>query len=122
MPPSNSPVTSVSSTDIRCNVGGATGISGKKCPVVAGQTVTVEMHAVFRLKFLDIKSRTDMVKYRSNPVIVRVVRKLLEAHIMGQSLCISAKWMTRPPQTGREVGSRSSRILGRRYVKSRKAP
>lgn len=45
MPPSNSPVTSVTSTDIRCNVGGTTGVAGKKCPVVAGQTVTVEMHA-----------------------------------------------------------------------------
>ncbi|KAI1330662.1 carbohydrate-binding module family 1 protein [Xylariaceae sp. FL0255] len=44
MPPSNSPVTSVTSTDIRCNVGGATGV-GYKCPVKAGSIVTIEMHA-----------------------------------------------------------------------------
>lgn len=44
MPPSNSPVTSVGSSDIRCNVGGTKGVAGK-CPVKAGGTVTVEMHA-----------------------------------------------------------------------------
>ncbi|KAI1262286.1 glycoside hydrolase family 61 protein [Xylariaceae sp. FL1019] len=44
MPPSNNPVTSVGSTDIRCNVGGAKGVAGK-CAVQAGSTVTVEMHA-----------------------------------------------------------------------------
>lgn len=43
LPPSNSPVTDVTSTDIRCNVGGTSGISGK-CAVAAGQIVTVEMH------------------------------------------------------------------------------
>jgi lytic cellulose monooxygenase (C1-hydroxylating) len=43
LPPSNNPVTSVSSTDIRCNVGGTQGVSGK-CAVKAGDTVTVEMH------------------------------------------------------------------------------
>ncbi|OCL04197.1 carbohydrate-binding module family 1 protein [Glonium stellatum] len=42
-PPSNNPVTSVSSTDIRCNVGGTKGVSGK-CTVAAGTSVTVEMH------------------------------------------------------------------------------
>jgi len=40
---SNSPVTSVSSNDIRCNVGG-TKAAAAKCPVEAGGTVTVEMH------------------------------------------------------------------------------
>ncbi|KAI1179880.1 fungal cellulose binding domain-containing protein [Nemania sp. FL0916] len=44
MPPSNSPVTNVGSNDIRCNVGGSKGV-GAKCPVKAGSTVTVEMHA-----------------------------------------------------------------------------
>ncbi|OBT66747.1 hypothetical protein VE03_04061 [Pseudogymnoascus sp. 23342-1-I1] len=43
-PPSNSPVTSATSNDITCNVGGATGVAGL-CSVAAGQTVTVEMHA-----------------------------------------------------------------------------
>ncbi|ORY64192.1 glycosyl hydrolase family 61-domain-containing protein [Pseudomassariella vexata] len=43
-PPSNSPVTNVGSSDIRCNVGGTKGISGK-CAVKPGSTVTVEMHA-----------------------------------------------------------------------------
>ncbi|KAI1084062.1 lytic polysaccharide monooxygenase [Whalleya microplaca] len=43
MPASNSPVTSVGSTDIRCNAGGSRGVSGK-CAVQAGSTVTVEMH------------------------------------------------------------------------------
>ncbi|PQE11958.1 glycoside hydrolase family 61 protein [Rutstroemia sp. NJR-2017a BVV2] len=60
-PPSNSPVTSVTSTDIRCNVGGTKGVSGicnvpgscRLSPVVvvsfantrlAGSNVTVEMH------------------------------------------------------------------------------
>lgn len=43
MPPSNSPVTDVTSDDIRCNVNGATGVPNK-CVVSAGQTVTVEMH------------------------------------------------------------------------------
>ncbi|RDW70098.1 hypothetical protein BP5796_08495 [Coleophoma crateriformis] len=43
VPPSNSPVTDVTSTDLRCNVGGATGISGL-CSVPAGANVTVEMH------------------------------------------------------------------------------
>ncbi|KAH8726990.1 glycoside hydrolase family 61 protein [Phaeosphaeriaceae sp. PMI808] len=40
---SNSPVTSVSSNDVRCNVGGTKGVAGK-CPVEAGGMVTVEMH------------------------------------------------------------------------------
>jgi cellulase len=43
MPGSNSPVTSATSNDIRCNAGGSKGVSGK-CPVAAGGTVTVEMH------------------------------------------------------------------------------
>jgi len=43
LPPSNSPVTDVTSTNLRCNVNGATGVSGK-CVVAAGSTVTVEMH------------------------------------------------------------------------------
>jgi len=43
LPPSNNPVTSVTSTDIRCNVGGTTGMSGL-CTVAAGDTLTVEMH------------------------------------------------------------------------------
>jgi hypothetical protein len=36
-------IQSVSSNDIRCNAGGSKGVSGK-CPVAAGDTVTVEMH------------------------------------------------------------------------------
>lgn len=40
---SNSPVTSVTSNDIRCNAGGSKGVAGK-CSVNAGGTVTVEMH------------------------------------------------------------------------------
>lgn len=44
LPLSNSPVTSVSSDSIRCNVG--TSPAGKKCTVAAGSTVTVEMHQV----------------------------------------------------------------------------
>ncbi|KAI9690663.1 MAG: hypothetical protein M1820_009923 [Bogoriella megaspora] len=43
LPPSNNPVTSVTSDDIRCNVNGETGVSGV-CSVAAGDTVTVEMH------------------------------------------------------------------------------
>ncbi|KAI0125112.1 glycosyl hydrolase family 61-domain-containing protein [Xylariales sp. AK1849] len=43
LPNSNSPITNVASSDIRCNVGGSTGISGK-CSVAPGSTVTVEMH------------------------------------------------------------------------------
>lgn len=43
MPQSNTPVTNVAGTDVRCNVGGTRGV-GKKCPVKAGSTVTVEMH------------------------------------------------------------------------------
>ncbi|KAG9230330.1 putative endo-beta-1,4-glucanase D [Amylocarpus encephaloides] len=39
----NSPVTSVSSNDIRCNTG--TRPVASSCSVVAGQTITVEMHA-----------------------------------------------------------------------------
>ena len=39
-------MTDVTSTDIRCNVGGTVGISGK-CAVTAGQIVTVEMHQVW---------------------------------------------------------------------------
>lgn len=42
LPLSNSPVTSVSSNDIRCNAG-TSAVSGK-CSVAAGSTVTVEMH------------------------------------------------------------------------------
>ena len=42
-PPSNSPVTSVSGNDIRCNANGATGVPGI-CDVPAGSTVEVEMH------------------------------------------------------------------------------
>ena len=43
LPPSNNPVTDVTSTDLRCNVNGLTGVPGK-CTVTAGATVTVEMH------------------------------------------------------------------------------
>jgi len=43
LPPSNSPVTNVTSTDLRCNVGGTVGVSGI-CTVAAGGNVTVEMH------------------------------------------------------------------------------
>ncbi|KAI0484469.1 lytic polysaccharide monooxygenase [Xylariaceae sp. FL0804] len=43
LPPSNNPVTDVTSDDIRCNVGGTTGVSGK-CAVKAGENVTIEMH------------------------------------------------------------------------------
>jgi len=43
LPPNNNPVTNVQSTDIRCNVNGLSGVSGK-CSVKAGDTVTVEMH------------------------------------------------------------------------------
>jgi len=42
VPSSNSPVTSVSGNDIRCNAG--TSPAASKCPVQAGDTVTVEMH------------------------------------------------------------------------------
>ncbi|OBT55711.1 hypothetical protein VE04_04107 [Pseudogymnoascus sp. 24MN13] len=41
LPLTNNPVTDVTSNDMRCN--GRSGVSGK-CSVVAGQTVTVEMH------------------------------------------------------------------------------
>ncbi|KAK2767167.1 fungal cellulose binding domain-containing protein [Colletotrichum kahawae] len=44
VPPSNSPVTNVAGSDIQCNVGGTQGV-GAKCPVKAGGTVTIEMHA-----------------------------------------------------------------------------
>lgn len=44
VPSSNSPVTDVSGSGIRCNVG--TSRPGGKCPVAAGSTVTVEMHQV----------------------------------------------------------------------------
>lgn len=43
LPQSNSPVTNVDSNDIRCNVNGAKGVTGR-CPVKVGDTVTVEMH------------------------------------------------------------------------------
>ncbi|KAI4600487.1 hypothetical protein KJ359_000842 [Pestalotiopsis sp. 9143b] len=43
LPASNSPITNVASADIRCNVGGTKGVSGK-CAVKPGSTVTVEMH------------------------------------------------------------------------------
>ncbi|KAK3495427.1 glycosyl hydrolase family 61-domain-containing protein [Neurospora hispaniola] len=42
VPPSNSPVTDVTSNAMRCNAG--TSPVAKKCPVKAGSTVTVEMH------------------------------------------------------------------------------
>ena len=45
LPPSNSPVTDVTSMNISCNVGSASGVSGK-CSVNAGGTVTIEMHQV----------------------------------------------------------------------------
>lgn len=45
MPSGNSPVSSVSGSDIRCNAGGSKGVAGK-CAVAAGDTVTVEMHQV----------------------------------------------------------------------------
>ncbi|KAI0123186.1 glycoside hydrolase family 61 protein [Xylariales sp. AK1849] len=41
-PPSNSPVTDVTSTDIRCNAG--TSAVSYKCKVAAGDTVTIEIH------------------------------------------------------------------------------
>ncbi|KXH66036.1 fungal specific transcription factor [Colletotrichum salicis] len=40
---SNSPVTNVAGNEIRCNVGGTSGVNAK-CPVKAGGTVTIEMH------------------------------------------------------------------------------
>lgn len=42
LPPSNSPVDNVSSNNLRCNAG--TSPASVKCPVKAGDTVTVEMH------------------------------------------------------------------------------
>ncbi|RVD82570.1 uncharacterized protein DFL_006992 [Arthrobotrys flagrans] len=45
-PSANFPVTLVSSDDIRCNVGGSTGVSGV-CSVPAGGTITVEMHPTY---------------------------------------------------------------------------
>ncbi|KAK6505106.1 hypothetical protein TWF481_007028 [Arthrobotrys musiformis] len=45
-PSANFPVTLVSSNDIRCNVGGSTGVSGV-CSVPAGGTITVEMHPTY---------------------------------------------------------------------------
>ena len=45
MPRGNSPVSSVTSNDVRCNAGGAKGVAGK-CEVPAGSTITVEMHQV----------------------------------------------------------------------------
>lgn len=44
VPPSNSPVTTVTSGDIRCNVGGSKGVTGI-CAAPAGGNMTVEMHA-----------------------------------------------------------------------------
>jgi cellulase len=44
LPGSNSPVTDVSSTAVRCNAGSSP--ARAKCPVKAGATVTVEMHQV----------------------------------------------------------------------------
>jgi len=44
LPASNSPVTDVTSTNMRCNAGASR--PGGKCPVKAGSTVTVEMHQV----------------------------------------------------------------------------
>lgn len=44
VPPSNSPVTDVTSNAMRCNAG--TSPVAKKCPVKAGSMVTVEMHQV----------------------------------------------------------------------------
>ncbi|TLD14410.1 uncharacterized protein PgNI_03554 [Pyricularia grisea] len=41
--PSNSPVESVTSNDLRCNVGGTRGMSGI-CDAKAGGSITVEMH------------------------------------------------------------------------------
>lgn len=41
---SNSPITDVASTQIRCNANA--GSAKGKCPVKAGSTVTVEMHQV----------------------------------------------------------------------------
>ncbi|KAL2270492.1 hypothetical protein VTJ83DRAFT_2676 [Remersonia thermophila] len=41
LPPSNSPIASVTSTQMRCNNGPR---AAAKCPVKAGSTVTVEMH------------------------------------------------------------------------------
>lgn len=43
LPPSNSPITDVTSNDIRCNVNGAKGVTGR-CAVKVGDKVTVEMH------------------------------------------------------------------------------
>ena len=45
LPGSNTPVTNVGGADMRCNVGGGRGARGK-CPVQAGQYVTIEMHQV----------------------------------------------------------------------------
>lgn len=53
LPLSNSPVTNVTSNDIRCNAG--TSPVAYKCGVAAGDTVTIEIHQV-RMPPL---SRTD---------------------------------------------------------------
>ncbi|KAH7913109.1 glycoside hydrolase family 61 protein [Hygrophoropsis aurantiaca] len=42
LPASNSPVTSVTTTDLACNVGAST--SANKCPISPGDVLTVEMH------------------------------------------------------------------------------
>lgn len=58
MPRGNSPVSSVNSNDMRCNAGGASGVSGK-CAINAGDTVTVEMHQVAKSFFPPIHLLTS---------------------------------------------------------------
>ncbi|KAK3681702.1 glycoside hydrolase [Podospora appendiculata] len=43
LPPSNSPVTDVTASDLACNVGGSKGVTGV-CEATAGLSFTVEMH------------------------------------------------------------------------------
>lgn len=86
LPSSNSPVSSVNSNDLRCNAGGAKGVSGK-CAVNAGDTVTVEMHQVSLIAFLLMPKQGSDILFLSNPATAAVRTKPLEATITAQSSC-----------------------------------
>jgi lytic cellulose monooxygenase (C1-hydroxylating) len=83
VPTSNTPITNVGSDTMRCNVGGARGVSGK-CPVAAGGTVTVEMHQVIKPNERSHSSSTH--RTNSKAEIDPAKMKLLAEHTMARLL------------------------------------
>lgn len=113
LPQSNSPITNYNSNDMRCNIIGTR--PQVKCPVRAGGTVTVEMHAVSEatIVWTERESKpTDM--YKSKTAIAAAPRRLLVAPTTAPFPSTSPRSLTPLPPMVPPAGSRSLTMAGAR--------